>query len=404
MRGREATTEGGEDMAAAARKACIVGIGESEFTRWGGITDRSQFQVTAEAILAAVADAGLNSDDVDGLTSFSNDGNDAPLMQVALGVPELRYSAMVWGGGGGGSCGAVSLACAAIESDQADVVVAYRGLCQGQGRRFGRYGGPRTHGSFIAPFGLFAPAQMLALVMRRFMHDYPIGPEHLAEIALSGRANANRNPRAVMHGRTLTLEQYFAARWIAEPFRLYDCCLETDGAAAVVLTTLERARDLPGPVVEVLASAHGSGPGWGSGPLGSHNMPDADYASTNNRRLARELFARAGLTPDDVDVAQFYDHFSGLVLMALEDFGFCGRGESGAFVADGAIRWPDGRLPINTSGGQLSEAYVHGVNLITEGVRQLRGRSTSQVPDAETCLVTGGLGVSPTSALLIGRR
>lgn len=386
------------------RKAHVVGIGESVFTKWGGIQDRSQFQVTAEAILAALKDAGLSTDQVDGLTSFSNDSNDAPLMQVALGIPDLRYSAMVWGGGGGGSCGAVSLAVAAIESGQAETVVVYRGLCQGQGRRFGKAGLSRTHANFINPFGLFAPSQMLALMVRRFMHEQPITEEHLCEIALAFRANANRNPRAVMHDRTLNREQYLAGRWIAEPLRLFDCCLETDGAAAVVVTTAERARDLKQQQIEILASAHGSGPGWGSGPLGAHNMPDETYASTNNRRIAKELFAKAGLRPDDVDVAQIYDHFSGLVLMALEDFGFCAKGESGAFVAEGHIRWPDGKLPLNTSGGQLSEAYVHGVNLINEGVRQLRGTSTSQVREAETCLVTGGLGVAPTSALLLGAR
>lgn len=206
-----------------------------------------------------------------------------------------------------------------------------------------------------------------------------------------------------MGGRTLDLTQYLASRWIAEPLRLYDCCLETDGAAAVVVTTRERARDLAGPVVEVLAAVHGSGPGWGSGALGAQNMPAEDYCSTNNKRNARNLFAKAGLTPSDIDVAQVYDHFSGMVLMALEDFGFCGPGESGAFVAEGSIRWPDGRLPLNTAGGQLSEAYVHGVNLITEGVRQMRGQSTSQVKTAQTCLITGGLGVSPSGAIILGR-
>jgi len=391
-------------MNAAARTPCIVGIGESEYTRWGGIVDRSQFQLTAQAIVAAVADAGLASADVDGLSSYSNDGNEAPLMAVALGVRTLRWSAMLWGGGGGGSCGAISLACAAIVSGQADTVVVYRGLCQGQSGRYGRAGKGMAHEAFTHPFGLFAPAQMLAMVMQRYLHEHPsVDAGHMAEIALNARANANRNPRAVMHGRPLTREQYFASRWIAEPFRLYDCCLETDGACAVVLTTRERARDLRTRPVEVLASAHGSGPGWGSGPLGAHNMPADDYASTNSRRLARELYARAGLGPSDIDVAQIYDHFSGLVLMALEEYGFCGPGESGAFVAEGAIRWPDGRLPINTSGGQLSEAYAHGLNLVNEGVRQLRGQSTSQVADARTCLVTGGLGVSPTSGLILGR-
>jgi acetyl-CoA acetyltransferase len=384
------------------RSPCIVGIGESEFTKWGGIMDRSQFQITAEAVRTALADAGIAAKDVDGFSSFSNDTNEANLMQVTLGAEALRFSAMQWGGGGGGSCGAVSLACAAIESGQAEVVVAYRGLCQGQTRRYGRLNQARVQGNFVHPFGMFAPPQMLAMQMQRFMHETGITHDAMAEIALNARANANRNPRALMYGKPMTREQYFASRWIAEPFRLFDCCLETDGACALVLTTSSRARDLPSKPVHVLAAAQGSGPGWGTGPLGSHNMPAADYATTNSRRLATELFAKAGVAPKDIDVAQIYDHFSGLVLMALEDYGFCAPGESGEFVASGAIRWPDGRMPINTSGGQLSEAYVHGLSLVNEGVRQLRGTSTSQVKDARTCLVTGGLGVSPTSGLILG--
>jgi acetyl-CoA acetyltransferase len=390
-------------MADNAHKACIVGVGESEYTRWGGIADRSQFQVACEAILAAIADAGLSPADIDGFSSYSNDANDANLLQVALGVPELRFAGMVWGGGGGGSCGAVSLATAAVESGQARTVVAFRALCQGQTRRFGRASKGRTHENFVNPFGLFSPPLMLALLVRRHMHLYGTTEAHLAEVAISTRANANRNPRAVMYKRLLTPEIYFAARMIAEPLRLYDCCLETDGACAVVVTSRERARDLARPPVEILAAAHGSGPGWGSGPLGSHNMPDDDYASTNSRRLARELFARAGVTPQDIDVAQIYDHFSGMVLMALEDYGFCGRGEGGPFVTGGNIRWPDGELPLNTAGGNLSEAYTHGFNHIAEGVRQIRGESTSQVADAELCLVSGGLGVAPTSGLILGR-
>jgi len=381
---------------------CIVGVGESEFTRWGGIQDRSQFQITAEAILAALADAGLTVRDVDGFASFSNDSNEGPLMQVALGVPVMRWSSMVWGGGGGGSIAALAQACAAVQAGHASVVVVYRGLCQGQSRRFGRFATGRTQGNFVNPFGLFAPPQMLALVAQRFMHLYSIGAEHLAEIALNARSNANRNPRAVMHSKPLTREDYFSGRWIAEPLRLYDCCLETDGAGAVVVTSRARARDLRSRTVNVLSVAHGGGPGWGTGPLGSHNMPDEDYASTNSKRLAKELFEVAGLSPADIDVAQIYDHFSPLVLMALEDYGFCGRGESGDFISGGRIRWPDGDLPLNTSGGQLSEAYVHGMNILIEGVRQLRGESTSQVAGARTCLVTGGLGVSPTSGTILG--
>src|SRR5690606_6241855 len=209
-------------MRSQARTATIVGCGQSEFTRWGGIMDRSQFQITALAISEALKDAGLTAKDVDGFASFSNDANEGPMMQVALGVPEMRWSSMVWGGGGGGSIAALSQACAAVESGQAEVVVVYRGLCQGQSRRFGRFGQGRTHGNFVHPFGLFAPPQMLAMIVQRFMHLYPITEDHLAEVALNARANANRNPNAVMHGREMSKEDYLASRWIAEPLRLFD--------------------------------------------------------------------------------------------------------------------------------------------------------------------------------------
>lgn len=389
---------------ASERAAYIAGVGQTEFKRHGGIMDRSQFQVAAEAVLAALADAGMTPDEVDGFASFSNDANEAALMQVALGVPQLRWTSMVWGGGGGGSCAAIAQAAAAVQAGHARTVVVYRGLCQGQSRRFGRFGEGRTHGNFVHPYGLFAPAQMLALVVRRHMHLHPgITEEHLGMVAVNARANANRNPRAIMHGKPMTLQDYFASRYIAQPLRLFDCCLESDGGCAIVVTTGSRAHDARTKPVRILATGHGSGPGWGSGPLGSQNMPDADYNSTNSRRIARELFAQAGVTPQDIDTAQIYDHFSGMVLMALEEYGFCGVGESGDFVAAGNIAWQTGKLPINTSGGQLSEAYVHGMNVAIEGVRQLRGESTSQVDDARLCLVTGGLGVSPTSAIIIGR-
>ena len=251
-------------MTRPEHRACIVGLGETEFTRWGGITDRSEFQLACQAIRTAVEDAGLPLRQVDGFASYSNDANEAALLQVALGLPHLRYASMVWGGGGGGSCGAVAHAVAAVESGQAGYVVAFRALCQGQSRRFGLFRPGRQHSSFLDAFGLFAPPYMLALMVRRHMHEYGTTHEHLGHVALICRENAHRNPRAVMGGRPMDMQTYLASRIIADPLKLLDCCLESDGACAVLITTAERARDLRRKPVPILAAAHGSGPGWGS--------------------------------------------------------------------------------------------------------------------------------------------
>jgi len=401
------------------RRACIVGVGETRYARWGGITDASEYALALEAILRATADAGLPVDAIDGLTSFAGDRNDPAFLAWDLGVPELRFANMVWLPGGGGGCAAIANAAIAVESGQADVVVAFRSLCQGQFHRFGQGPGARsdrartpalresqslleTYTSFGFPFGVLNAPIVYALPMRRHMHRYGTTPEQLGHVAVTFRAHAARNPRAVMGTKPMTLADHHASPMIADPFRLFDCCLESDGACAVVVTTHERARDCAKPPIEILASAQGTVGGYGWGPFATHDIPDEHYATGGGAGVARRLWERAGMGPGDVDVAQLYDHFSGLVLLSLEDFGFCARGESGPFVARGALAWPDGALPTNTHGGSLSEAYIHGLNHVVEGVRQLRGASTCQVDDAEVCLVTSAAGV-PTSALLLGR-
>jgi acetyl-CoA acetyltransferase len=389
-------------MTSASRRPCIVGIGHTRYTRWGQTTDRSEFSLACEAILNAAGDAGIAPRTIDGIASYSSDRNEPAILQNALGIDQVRFASMVWGGGGGGACGALAHAAAAIDSGQASTVVAFRALCQGQQFRFGQYHPWTPDSSYTAPYGLFSPPQMAALVVQRHMHLYGTRPEQLARVAIACRQNAQRNPHAVMRDRPLDLETYLASRMISSPLRLYDCCLESDGAAAVIVTSLERARDLKAPAVEILAAGQGSERGWGTGLLGGHNHPVDSYATGNGTVMARELFARAGVSPADVDVAQVYDAFTGTVMFSLEDYGFCGRGESGSFVDAGHIDWPGGTMPINTSGGNLSEAYIHGFNLTIEGVRQLRGTSTSQVPGARVCLVTGGQGVSPVSGAILG--
>lgn len=406
----------------ARRRACLVGIGETRYAKWGGIPETSEYQLAIEAIKKAVADAGLSMDDVDGLASFAEDRNEATFAAADLGLPELRYASMSWLPGGGGACAAVANAAMAVETGACEVVVVYRSLCQGQFHRFGQGPGGRpsrgrtsvpgvrkartlleAHLAFTMPFGMFSPPIAYAMVLQRHMHLFGTTAEQMGQVAVTTRAHAARNPRAVMGDRPMTMDDYLASRFVSEPFRLFDCCLENDGACAVVVTTAERAADLARAPVEVIGSAQGAPRGFGHGQYSNVSMPDDDYTSAGARTVAARLWASAGLGPTDIDVAQIYDHFTGLVLLSLEDFGFCPRGEGGPFAASGVLAWPDGALPTNTHGGSLSEAYIHGLNHVLEGVRQLRGDSTAQVDGAETCLVTAAAGV-PTSALVLGRR
>lgn len=399
-------------------RASIVGVGETRYTKWGGIADQSEFSLACEAVLAALADAGLTADDVDGLVSFAEDRNEAILVAQALGIPELRFADMVWLPGGGGAAAAVGHAATAIEANRARVVVVYRSLCQGQFVRFGAGPGQvwpevkdglfvaralvEAEFGFMVPFGSFNATTGMAMIMRRHMHLYGTTGEQMGRIAVAIRANANRNPRAVMHGRQMTLEDHQASEMIADPLRKFDCCLETDGACALVVVASDRTRDCATQAVDVIGYAEAMPPRYGYGGFANHNVPGGHYVSGGARLVAERLWEDTGYGPRDVNVVQFYDHYTGMVLLALEDFGFVERGESGPFVANGNIDWPGGSLPINTSGGLLSEAYVHGLNLVVEGVRQLRDESTSPVEGAEICLVTGAPGV-PNSALLLGR-
>lgn len=391
-------------------RTAIVGIGETRYTKWGGISDQSEFSLACEAILTALDDAGLTADDVDGLASFAGDRNEAILVAQALGIPELRFADMVWLPGGGGAPASVGHAALAIETKRAEVVVAYRALCQGQFIRFGagpEQVWPKVERGFLVardlveaefgwmvPYGVYNATTGMAMIVRRHMHLYGTTTEQMGLVAVQTRAHANRNPRAVMHGRAMTLEDHASSPMVADPLRRFDCCLESDGAAAVVVTTPERARDARSKPVELLGYAEAVGPRYGYAGFANHNMPEEDYTTGGGTRVAKQLWAATGVKPSDVDVAQIYDHYTGMVLIAFEDFGFCGRGEGGPFVEEGS-------LAFNTSGGSLSEAYVHGLNHVVEGVRQLRGESTSQVDGAELCLVTGAAGV-PGSALLLG--
>ncbi|MBO0730613.1 MAG: hypothetical protein J2P57_15255 [Acidimicrobiaceae bacterium] len=381
------------------RATAVAGVGESAYYKRGGAS-LSEFQLACVAIRNAVEDAGLDIADVDGFVSYM-DRNEPVRLSAALATGPVNFTAQTFGGGGNGACAAVTIADAAVTAGYAECVVVYRALAQGQFGRFGQAGQPRSsrgNGAFTAPYGMVSPAQICAMQTRRYMHEHAVSQESLAEVVLAGYAHAQRNPRAVRYGAPLTREDYHASRWIAEPFHLFDCCPENDGAAAIIVTTAERARDLRKPPVAIVAGAHGLEHRDGVGAFNEPDFPTAHY-----RQVARTLWSRAGVGPADVKVAQFYENFTGPVLIAIAEMGFCAPEELNDFVGNGGIQWPDGRLPINTAGGNLGEGYIHGFGNVVEAVRQVRGESTSQVEGAELCLSVAGPGFAPGSAVLFGR-
>jgi acetyl-CoA acetyltransferase len=380
-------------------RVAIAGIGETAYYKHGRAPE-SEFALALQAILRACEDAGIDPRRVDGFASYSNDRNDPSRLAAALGLPELRFSNMQWGGGGGGGSAAVGNAAAAIAAGYADCVVVFRALAQGQFQRFGAAppgGTVSGEAALTFPYGLISPAQRFAMRVMRFMHDHGVRQEAQRAIALASYHHAQANPRAIMHGRPLTPEAYDASRWIVEPFRLFDCCMENDGAAALVLVTAERARDLRHPPAYLLGVAQGSE--YRNAARG-HNAPT--YASSSFTTVAPHLWEMAGLGPKDVHVVQSYENFTGGVLMSLVEHGFFAPEEANDFLTPENLIAPGGRLPLNTSGGNLAECYMHGLELQIEAVRQLRGESTSQVPGARVGLVISGPMVTPVSSMLVG--
>ncbi len=375
--------------------AAIAGIGHTEFAKNLG---RSERRAAIEAISAALADAGLAAAEVDGLVRFDLEATSEVEIARSLGIPNLRFFAET-GYGGGGGCAAVGLAAMAVATGRASLVVCWRARNRGSGGRPWAATGNRVGGDaqFAAPYGLVRPVDQVAMIARRHMHEYGTTSEHFGAVAVACRKHASRNPHALMR-EPITLADHQASRFVSEPLRKLDCCLESDGALAVLVTSAERARDLAQPPALILAAAQATG----AEHVVMTNYHAPRFLETPSTCAARDLFAAAGVAAGDVDVAQIYDAFTPLVTLSLEEYGFCAAGEGGPFAADGRLEWPDGALPVNTSGGGLSEAYVHGMNLVVEGVRQVRGTSTSQVRDAELCLVTSGAAV-PTSALLLAK-
>ncbi len=389
-------------------RTAIVGIGETTYHRRGGAPE-AEFTMALRATLAAAEDAGIDVRAIDGFSSFSGDRNDGSRLATALDLPDLRYSATV--GVSGHAAAAIANAAAAVAAGYADYVVAFRALAQGQFGRFGQFGGYGGGGgdidtvgyaSLSVPYGVFAPVQTYTLRTTRFLHDHGIGQEALRAIALACYHHAQRNPRAVMYGRPLDSDDYDASRWIVEPQHLFDCCMENDCAAAVIVTTAERARALRPDAALILGVAGSKRTDGSSSTLRSKGGPDFKRPH-NIKTVAKRVFAMAGLGPDDIDVAQLYDNFTGAVLMSIVEHGFCRPDEVNEFVTFENLTSPGGKLPINTSGGNIAEAYVHGIGLVLEAVRQLRGTSTSQVDGAEVALATAAPLAFVTGSIILGR-
>lgn len=373
----------------------IVGIGETTFGK--GFME-SELQLGCIAIGRALDDAGIAAKEVDALACYTME--DTPEFEFSrnMGFGDLSYFSRINFGGGAG-CAAVGQAAMAIAAGQANVAVVWRARKRsGKVSRFWAQTPPRisTHWKWSQPWGLLRPVDEVGLLTRRYFHEYGASRETLGRIAVTLRKHALENPRAMMRNRLLSIEDYLQGRIVSDPLCLYDNCLETDGAVAVVLAHKDRARDCKSKPIYIHA--------WSQGlATDQQNMPNVfvpDPFTSASTVAAHNLWQRSDIRPEDVDLAQIYDAFSSLILFSLEAYGFCGRGEAAAFVEAGGISVRGGQLPVNTAGGSLSEAYVHGFNLITEGVRQLRGDAANPVADAATCLVTS-CDATPTSALLL---
>ncbi|GGV40048.1 lipid-transfer protein [Streptomyces spectabilis] len=373
-------------------RAAVVGIGATEFSKDSG---RSELTLAVEAVRAALADAGLAPADVDGLVTFTMDTSPEITVAQAAGMGELSFFSRVHYGGGA-ACATVQQAALAIAAGVAEVVVCYRAFNERSGRRFGAGVSRREPSAegvalgWALPFGLLTPASWVAMAAQRYLHTHGLTPEVFGHVAVTDRRYAATNPAAYFHGRPITLEEHAASRWIVEPLRLLDCCQETDGGQAIVVTSVERARDLPRPPAVIAAAAQGAG--RAQEQMTSYYRDDLTGLPEMGV-VARQLWRTSGLAPGEIDVGILYDHFTPFVLMQLEEFGFCAPGEAAEFVAKE-------RLPLNTHGGQLGEAYLHGMNGIAEAVRQLRGTAVNQIPGAGRALVTAGTGV-PTSGLIL---
>ncbi|RFO96004.1 lipid-transfer protein [Rhodoferax lacus] len=382
-------------------RASIVGLGATEFSKRSG---RTEVRLAMEATLQALADAGIDPSEVDGFSSYSVDK--VPEYEIArlLGAKNVSFFSQV-PHGGGAACAPVLHAAMAVATGIAKTVVVYRAMNERSWYRFGNgnYGfgdSPlfeNVNYGWYMPHGFHTPAAWVGMFARRYMHAFGATSEDFGRVAVAVRDFAATNPAAFFHGKPITLEEHQASRWICEPLHLLDCCQESDGAVAMVITSTERARDLQRTPVVIKGAAQGISDGQQI--MTSYYREDITGLPEMGL-VAKQLWQQSRLTPQDIQTAVIYDHFTPFVLPQLEEFGFVKRGEAKDFIRAGQHA-RGGSLPINTHGGQLGEAYIHGMNGIAEGVRQVRGDAVNQVADVHNVLVTAGTGV-PTSGLILG--
>lgn len=374
-------------------KVAITGVGETEFLRKG---DKGLLELEAEASLAAIADAGLTPADIDGFVCNRNTHGSDDLGH-ALGVRDRAFSAVTDVQGGTAAAGqALILAQLAIEAGLArHVLVPYAIQSTKPGGVYGFHARERQKAAFEMPVGWFGQPIYFATMANRYAYEFGMTEEEQASVPITFRTWATLNPRAQKR-EPMDLESYRRSPMISTPFRVADCCLTTDGGGAYVVSSVERARDMPHPVVRV----QGVGIGTSNYPHGILFTQNPDVLAVPGVASARKAYDMAGVGPGDLDLAQIYDGFTISAIVQTEMLGLCARGEGARFYHAGHAR-PGGRMPINTSGGHMSGGYVPGMNLLIEGVRQLRGREGErQVPDARICAVAGFGGNSHSTAIL----
>ena len=376
--------------------AAVVGVGNTSFYK-RGTSPHSSLQLTLQAVLDTCADAGVDPRDVDGFVSYANDSTEGLAVGAALGVHEVRWSSLVWGGGGGGVAAAVNAAAAAVISGQAERVIVYRGLSEADDGRqsYGKGHFP----PLLSAHGVLTPVQVCALRTQRLLEVDAVPASAMRALVLADYHHAQNNPEAVAYGRPLSAEQYADARIVSEPFRLYDCSRENDGAGALLVVAADRVPEYSGHPAYVLSGVQGAGPGWSE----SVENDDAYTSAGFHPALVERLWAQAAVKPGEVDVVQVYENFSGPAVASLIDFGLCPTGPgAGAVMTLENLTAPSGRLPINTAGGNIAEGFVHGIGLAVEAVRQIRGTSSNQVPGAGVSLLLGGPMAPLVSATLFG--